>query len=529
MEPINCPICFHEFNTESCIPLVLYCGHSFCQKCTSTIDRRMGALYCPLCRSKDYREVSQINKNYALSKLQPDTKYYCSTHPDRDALYFCLTDDSILCCRCVTLHKMHDFYDINDPIIINQADENFKLIRKRAENELNQAQTERQESVRIFDDLKKKKDIALDEIHYYFDTIVDALNHKKQDFEKSLNGPYNKILKRIQKKIEECDDMISAKFNILRDIEQLNKKRKYWNGIKMLNETKNFNLDNTELSVVENIKNIEEDYVKLSYQTEIDINCILESIKNINPNEKESEELINWSPAPVKKIEEVISSSGQAKLIDKLSGQGFIKSSKVKSILKAVDRKDFIPSENPAYDDHPQKIGFNTTISAPHIHAISLELLEKWLIPGASVLDIGCGSGYLTICFAKMIEKGKVFGIDHIEEILNQAVENSNKSNYYLNQSPELEVKFAKRDGKSGLIEFAPYNVIHIGAATTEIPEELIRQLAPGGALLAPVGPLTGAQRITLLTKSLDSSLDIKSLTTVNYAPLTDREKQCPL
>jgi protein-L-isoaspartate O-methyltransferase len=42
--------------------------------------------------------------------------------------------------------------------------------------------------------------------------------------------------------------------------------------------------------------------------------------------------------------------------------------------------------------DHPLAIGEGQTISAPHMHAICLELLEHHLTPGARVLDVGSGA-----------------------------------------------------------------------------------------------------------------------------------------
>ena len=53
-----------------------------------------------------------------------------------------------------------------------------------------------------------------------------------------------------------------------------------------------------------------------------------------------------------------------------------------------------------AYVDAPSPIGFNATISAPHMHASALELLRGHLFPGARVLDVGSGTGYLTACMA---------------------------------------------------------------------------------------------------------------------------------
>lgn len=62
--------------------------------------------------------------------------------------------------------------------------------------------------------------------------------------------------------------------------------------------------------------------------------------------------------------------------------------------LVQVDRKHFIRPDMPArqaYTDEALPIGFSQTISAPHMHAAALELLQDHLRPGASVLDVGSG------------------------------------------------------------------------------------------------------------------------------------------
>ena len=70
-----------------------------------------------------------------------------------------------------------------------------------------------------------------------------------------------------------------------------------------------------------------------------------------------------------------------------------------------VDRGEFYSNGQSAYMDSPQSIGYNVTISAPHMHAFCLEWLKDCVKPGSSVLDVGSGSGYLCAAFYEMMEK----------------------------------------------------------------------------------------------------------------------------
>ena len=218
----------------------------------------------------------------------------------------------------------------------------------------------------------------------------------------------------------------------------------------------------------------------------------------------------------------------QVRLVKRLIENGIALSVKVQVVLESIDRKYFVPADGSPYEDKPQRIGFNTTISAPHMHAYTLVWLEKYLTPGICILDVGSGSGYLTLCLAKMIGKGKVFGIDHIEKLTTQALKNIAMSQSELSNDPQLLIQMSHKDGRNGLPEFAPFNVIHVGASTTKIPEPLIDQLAPGGVLIAPVGPDSASQKITLVEKDLNGSLRYSTLLNVCYAPLTDKKTQCP-
>lgn len=61
--------------------------------------------------------------------------------------------------------------------------------------------------------------------------------------------------------------------------------------------------------------------------------------------------------------------------------------------MERVDRRNFVPEKvkEMSYVDIPIPIGYSATISAPHMHAKCLELLEDHLLPGARALDVGSG------------------------------------------------------------------------------------------------------------------------------------------
>ena len=88
---------------------------------------------------------------------------------------------------------------------------------------------------------------------------------------------------------------------------------------------------------------------------------------------------------------------------DNISANRVITNSSVKNAMLAVDRAFFSPRE--PYMDSPQSIGYNVTISAPHMHAYALEVLKDHLKEGSKALDVGSGSGYLTACMAMMVKK----------------------------------------------------------------------------------------------------------------------------
>jgi protein-L-isoaspartate(D-aspartate) O-methyltransferase len=165
----------------------------------------------------------------------------------------------------------------------------------------------------------------------------------------------------------------------------------------------------------------------------------------------------------------------------------------VLTAMARVPREMFVPDHlrSRAYEDMPLPIGFNQTISAPHMVAIMCDLLDPR--PGMVVLEVGGGCGYHAAVMADLVgTQGHVYSVERIPELVAQARKN-------LVAAGIENVTMIEGDGSIGLPEHAPYDRISVAATAPRVPEPLQQQLKRGGIMVLPVG--LGFQELVLVTR----------------------------
>jgi len=173
---------------------------------------------------------------------------------------------------------------------------------------------------------------------------------------------------------------------------------------------------------------------------------------------------------------------GSRKMIGEIKGRYGLNSPDILQVMADVPREEFVPPKfrDSAYDDCPIPIGFGQTISQPYTVAFMTDLLLKRTdLSKSKVLEIGTGLGYQAAILSRLV--GKVYTIERIRPLYLKTKKIFQKLG--LNN---IFCRFGK--GEAGWPEEAPFGGVMITAGVEKVPQELFRQLKPGGVLVAPVG-----------------------------------------
>jgi protein-L-isoaspartate(D-aspartate) O-methyltransferase len=183
---------------------------------------------------------------------------------------------------------------------------------------------------------------------------------------------------------------------------------------------------------------------------------------------------------------------------------------RVLDALAAVSRERFVPADRrgEAHLDRPLPIGDGQTTSQPSLIAAMLAMLE--LTGTERILEVGTGFGYQTALLAHLTVE--VHSIERFATLAARARAN-------LEACGLVHVHVVVGDGTRGLPDHAPFDGIVVSAASAEVPAALGEQLAPGGRLVAPVGP-PGRQEVWSYRRGPMGLERDRRLTAVRFVPL---------
>ena len=186
---------------------------------------------------------------------------------------------------------------------------------------------------------------------------------------------------------------------------------------------------------------------------------------------------------------------------------------RVLAALGAVPREAFVPEDrrDEAYADRPLPIGDDQTISQPYIVAAMTQALG--LRGDERVLEVGTGSGYQAAILRHLVDR--VVSIERFADLAAGA-------RARLDALGLDDVAIHVGDGTLGWPSDAPYDAIVVTAAGPRVPPALVDQLAPGGRLVAPVGP-PRRQRLLRLVRTADGVAE-EDLGSVAFVPLVGEQ-----
>lgn len=169
-----------------------------------------------------------------------------------------------------------------------------------------------------------------------------------------------------------------------------------------------------------------------------------------------------------------------AMVLNQLESRG-ISDPRVLAAMARVPREAFVPNESrdDAYQDGPLPIGYGQTISQPYTVAMMCEALQ--LAGHEMVLEIGTGSGYAACVLSRLAQE--IHTVERIPELARTAearLQALGIRNVYVHVG----------DGSLGLPEDGPFDGIIATAGGPSLPRAFSQQLAEGGRIVMPIGPM---------------------------------------
>jgi protein-L-isoaspartate(D-aspartate) O-methyltransferase len=179
--------------------------------------------------------------------------------------------------------------------------------------------------------------------------------------------------------------------------------------------------------------------------------------------------------------------------------------------MSATPREEFLSgvARRHAYEDRALAIECGQTISQPLVVALMTQASRPQ--PGDVALEVGTGSGYQAAVLSRLC--GRLVTIEREPALAERAA-------WTLKRLGCINVEVVVGDGSLGWPASAPYNLILVACAASELPTALADQLADGGRLVIPVRVGADEPQDLRLYERRGDEVSYRSLFPVLFVPL---------
>ncbi|XP_078075185.1 zinc-binding protein A33-like [Mustelus asterias] len=245
-QDLNCPICLELFRQ----PVILDCGHNFCQACIGVHWEKTERNCCPECRKVSRGNSLRVNR--ALANLAdrvrnlrlapannerpepasqecrgppampvkpkgPGVKLYCSEHQEELKL-FCETDKELICVMCLDgrggrSHKFHNFMLIHEAVVKYKDRLKSSLDKLRQKITLLEVKLKEKQSISEIGEkstsLQNLISSEFAKMHQFLDRKEESLIRELKDHEENISEVMGKNLQEIRSHLESIQQKLS--------------------------------------------------------------------------------------------------------------------------------------------------------------------------------------------------------------------------------------------------------------------------------------------------------------------------------
>ena len=472
------------------------------------------------------------NKNiYTLQDSQPEILYennFCNVHTKEFLNFYCDDHKVEICQHCLIEQHM------GHKIIKPEESESNKLII--IHKKLNSLENEISERLKTSEENYKKVFGSLNET---FDNVTTSTYDLKNFIKFEYYEEYKK-LKETLCQIESIGENLVTDFDKIKKTGIRSIDSNLWNeNIITLNNLKDKYL---QLKIINTDLQTYPFYIQFNNLINHKIDSFLKEFMSTSNNSTVNNKILSDIENPIDYLIDCnVPSTIRYKLTTPLSYRNFVKTCQARckstnpnvlNVLQSIDRAEFVieSSFNHAYLDTALSIGWNTTISAPHMHMYTLNYIANFIknfkICNFKAIDIGSGGGFMTLALSKLLGPySEATALDHISDIIDFAKSNISKSHAHYIETKRIQFICGDALSPSSYLD-GPYHIIHVGAACTKVPELLINLLLPGGMIWIPVGPKNEAKKIMVIIKKENGEIKKESLIDVSYSEMQTVEEQ---